>query len=75
MSFDSQIKTRIDNEIYLRSHPEVEILISDFLRLVSSCSLILKKTKKVNCHITLLTVSTSYARHENEKNTPDDCRK
>ncbi|XP_071385305.1 RIIa domain-containing protein 1 [Centroberyx affinis] len=26
-----KIKTRIDNEKYLRSHPEVEILISDFL--------------------------------------------
>lgn len=59
MSFDSQIKTRIDNEKYLRSHPEVEILISDFLRLVSSSSLV---KKKVNCHVTLLTVSTSYAR-------------
>uniref|UniRef100_A0A667YQB4 RIIa domain-containing protein 1 n=1 Tax=Myripristis murdjan TaxID=586833 RepID=A0A667YQB4_9TELE len=28
-----KIKTRIDNEKYLRSHPEVEILINDFLRL------------------------------------------
>ncbi|CAG11885.1 unnamed protein product [Tetraodon nigroviridis] len=27
-----KIKTRIDNERYLRSHPEVEIMISDFLR-------------------------------------------
>ncbi|XP_026172390.1 RIIa domain-containing protein 1 [Mastacembelus armatus] len=27
-----KIKTRIENEKYLRSHPEVEILISDFLR-------------------------------------------
>ncbi|CAJ1062259.1 RIIa domain-containing protein 1 [Xyrichtys novacula] len=27
-----KIKTRIDNERYLRSHPEVEILIGNFLR-------------------------------------------
>uniref|UniRef100_A0A8D3DWT3 RIIa domain-containing protein 1 n=1 Tax=Scophthalmus maximus TaxID=52904 RepID=A0A8D3DWT3_SCOMX len=27
-----KIKTRIDNEKYLRSHPEVEVLIGDFLR-------------------------------------------
>ncbi|XP_078109048.1 RIIa domain-containing protein 1 [Sander vitreus] len=27
-----KIKTRIDNEHYLRSHPEVEVLIGDFLR-------------------------------------------
>lgn len=27
-----QIKTRIANEKYLRSHPEVEMLLSDFLR-------------------------------------------
>ncbi|XP_008285958.1 RIIa domain-containing protein 1 [Stegastes partitus] len=27
-----KIKTRIDNEKYLRSHPEVELLIGDFLR-------------------------------------------
>ncbi|XP_072250368.1 RIIa domain-containing protein 1 [Leuresthes tenuis] len=27
-----KIKTRIDNERYLRSHPEVEEMISDFLR-------------------------------------------
>ncbi|XP_074538726.1 RIIa domain-containing protein 1 [Halichoeres trimaculatus] len=27
-----KIKTRIDNERYLRSHPEVEVLISNFLR-------------------------------------------
>ncbi|XP_040901390.1 RIIa domain-containing protein 1 [Toxotes jaculatrix] len=27
-----KIKTRIDNETYLRSHPEVEVLIGDFLR-------------------------------------------
>ncbi|XP_022621929.1 RIIa domain-containing protein 1 [Seriola dumerili] len=27
-----KIKTRIDNEQYLRSHPEVELLIGDFLR-------------------------------------------
>lgn len=28
----TQIKTRIDNERYLRSHPEVDVLIGDFLR-------------------------------------------
>lgn len=28
----SQIKMRIDNERYLRSHPEVDVLIGDFLR-------------------------------------------
>jgi len=27
-----QIKTRIANEKYLRSHPEVEMLLGDFLR-------------------------------------------
>ncbi|XP_035528694.1 RIIa domain-containing protein 1 [Morone saxatilis] len=27
-----KIKTRIDNEKYLRSHPEVEVVIGDFLR-------------------------------------------
>ncbi|XP_068998892.1 RIIa domain-containing protein 1 [Embiotoca jacksoni] len=27
-----KIKTRIDNDKYLRSHPEVEVLIGDFLR-------------------------------------------
>ncbi|XP_020783749.1 RIIa domain-containing protein 1 [Boleophthalmus pectinirostris] len=27
-----KIKTRIDNENYLRSHPEIEILVGDFLR-------------------------------------------
>ncbi|XP_059195493.1 RIIa domain-containing protein 1 [Centropristis striata] len=27
-----KIKTRIDNEKYLRSHPEVDVLIGDFLR-------------------------------------------
>ncbi|KAM8734553.1 RIIa domain-containing protein 1 [Acanthopagrus schlegelii] len=27
-----KIKTRIDNETYLRSHPEVDALIGDFLR-------------------------------------------
>ncbi|XP_054477367.1 RIIa domain-containing protein 1 [Anoplopoma fimbria] len=27
-----KMKTRIDNEKYLRSHPEVEVLIGDFLR-------------------------------------------
>ncbi|KAM4600370.1 RIIa domain-containing protein 1 [Polymixia lowei] len=27
-----KVKKKIDNEKYLRSHPEVEILISDFLR-------------------------------------------
>ncbi|XP_067093654.1 RIIa domain-containing protein 1 [Osmerus mordax] len=27
-----KIKTRIDNEKYLRAHPEVELLMSDFLR-------------------------------------------
>ncbi|XP_022051675.1 RIIa domain-containing protein 1 [Acanthochromis polyacanthus] len=27
-----KIKTRIENEKYLRSHPEVEVLIGDFLR-------------------------------------------
>ncbi|XP_061574364.1 RIIa domain-containing protein 1 [Cololabis saira] len=27
-----KVRTRIDNEIYLRSHPEVEELIGDFLR-------------------------------------------
>ncbi|KAI9533299.1 hypothetical protein NQZ68_025693 [Dissostichus eleginoides] len=27
-----KIKTRINNEKYLRSHPEVEVLIGDFLR-------------------------------------------
>ncbi|XP_068591422.1 RIIa domain-containing protein 1 [Cebidichthys violaceus] len=27
-----KIKTRVDNETYLRSHPEVEVLIGDFLR-------------------------------------------
>ncbi|XP_056331913.1 RIIa domain-containing protein 1-like [Danio aesculapii] len=27
-----KIKTRIANEKYLRSHPEVEMLLSDFLR-------------------------------------------
>uniref|UniRef100_A0A3B4FA22 RIIa domain-containing protein n=1 Tax=Pundamilia nyererei TaxID=303518 RepID=A0A3B4FA22_9CICH len=27
-----KIKTRIDNERYLRSHPEVDVLIGDFLR-------------------------------------------
>lgn len=31
MPYD-QIKTRIDNENYLRSHPEIELLIGDFLR-------------------------------------------
>uniref|UniRef100_A0A8C1GV64 RIIa domain-containing protein 1 n=1 Tax=Cyprinus carpio TaxID=7962 RepID=A0A8C1GV64_CYPCA len=29
-----QFKTRIANEKYLRSHPEVEMLLSDFLRSV-----------------------------------------
>lgn len=29
-----QVKTRIANEKYLRSHPEVEMLLSDFLRSV-----------------------------------------
>ncbi|XP_067304929.1 uncharacterized protein [Pseudorasbora parva] len=29
-----KIKTRIDNERYLRSHPDVELLLSDFLRSV-----------------------------------------
>ncbi|XP_053182957.1 RIIa domain-containing protein 1 [Scomber japonicus] len=27
-----KIKTRVENEKYLRSHPEVEVLIGDFLR-------------------------------------------
>ncbi|XP_019948335.1 RIIa domain-containing protein 1 [Paralichthys olivaceus] len=27
-----KIKTRMDNEMYLRSHPEVEVLVGDFLR-------------------------------------------
>ncbi|XP_031709336.1 RIIa domain-containing protein 1 [Anarrhichthys ocellatus] len=27
-----KIRTRVDNETYLRSHPEVEVLIGDFLR-------------------------------------------
>ncbi|XP_056142518.1 RIIa domain-containing protein 1 [Lampris incognitus] len=27
-----KIKTRIENEKYLRSHPEVEVLLSEFLR-------------------------------------------
>ncbi|XP_070768534.1 RIIa domain-containing protein 1 [Enoplosus armatus] len=27
-----KINTRVDNEKYLRSHPEVEVLIGDFLR-------------------------------------------
>uniref|UniRef100_A0A8C6TYL6 RIIa domain-containing protein n=1 Tax=Neogobius melanostomus TaxID=47308 RepID=A0A8C6TYL6_9GOBI len=27
-----KIKTRIDNENYLTSHPEVELLVGDFLR-------------------------------------------
>ncbi|XP_034553320.1 RIIa domain-containing protein 1 [Notolabrus celidotus] len=27
-----KIKTRIDNERYLRSHPEVDVLIGNFLR-------------------------------------------
>ncbi|KAI7806838.1 RIIa domain-containing protein 1 isoform X2 [Triplophysa rosa] len=27
-----KIKTRISNEKYLRSHPEVDLLLSDFLR-------------------------------------------
>ncbi|XP_034084218.1 RIIa domain-containing protein 1 [Gymnodraco acuticeps] len=27
-----KIKTRINNEKYLRSHPEMEVLIGDFLR-------------------------------------------
>ncbi|KAK2844586.1 hypothetical protein Q5P01_011245 [Channa striata] len=27
-----KIKTRIDNEKYLKSHPEVDVLIGDFLR-------------------------------------------
>uniref|UniRef100_W5ML31 Regulatory subunit of type II PKA R-subunit domain containing 1 n=1 Tax=Lepisosteus oculatus TaxID=7918 RepID=W5ML31_LEPOC len=27
-----KIKTRIENEKYLRSHPEVDLLLSDFLR-------------------------------------------
>ncbi|XP_060776470.1 RIIa domain-containing protein 1-like [Neoarius graeffei] len=27
-----KIKTRIANELYLRAHPEVEILLGDFLR-------------------------------------------
>ncbi|XP_071326566.1 RIIa domain-containing protein 1 [Trachinotus anak] len=27
-----KIKTRIDNEKYLKSHPEVELMIGDFLR-------------------------------------------
>ncbi len=30
----AQVKTRIANEKYLRSHPEVEMLLSDFLRSV-----------------------------------------
>uniref|UniRef100_A0A3P8RYS5 RIIa domain-containing protein n=1 Tax=Amphiprion percula TaxID=161767 RepID=A0A3P8RYS5_AMPPE len=29
-----KIKTRIENEKYLRSHPEVEVLIGDFLRVL-----------------------------------------
>uniref|UniRef100_A0A671SSG7 RIIa domain-containing protein 1 n=1 Tax=Sinocyclocheilus anshuiensis TaxID=1608454 RepID=A0A671SSG7_9TELE len=29
-----KVKTRIANEKYLRSHPEVEMLLSDFLRSV-----------------------------------------
>ncbi|XP_072317600.1 RIIa domain-containing protein 1-like [Eucyclogobius newberryi] len=29
-----KIKTRIDNDNYLRSHPELDILIGDFLRAV-----------------------------------------
>uniref|UniRef100_A0A672LN05 RIIa domain-containing protein n=1 Tax=Sinocyclocheilus grahami TaxID=75366 RepID=A0A672LN05_SINGR len=29
-----KVKTRIANEQYLRSHPEVEMLLSDFLRSV-----------------------------------------
>lgn len=36
--FHSQIKTRIENEKYLRSHSEVEVLIGDFVRLVSCLS-------------------------------------
>ncbi|XP_056619011.1 RIIa domain-containing protein 1 [Triplophysa dalaica] len=39
LSFEQQerlrqfkIKTRISNEKYLRSHPEVDLLLSDFLR-------------------------------------------
>uniref|UniRef100_A0A3P9JID0 RIIa domain-containing protein n=1 Tax=Oryzias latipes TaxID=8090 RepID=A0A3P9JID0_ORYLA len=27
-----KIKTRIDNEKYIRTHPEVEVLVGDFLR-------------------------------------------
>ncbi|XP_060937510.1 RIIa domain-containing protein 1 [Limanda limanda] len=27
-----KIKTRIENEKYLRSHPEVEVLVAEFLR-------------------------------------------
>uniref|UniRef100_A0A3B4A0H8 RIIa domain-containing protein n=1 Tax=Periophthalmus magnuspinnatus TaxID=409849 RepID=A0A3B4A0H8_9GOBI len=27
-----KIKTRIDNENYLRSHPEIELLVGDFIR-------------------------------------------
>ncbi|KAG9275861.1 RIIa domain-containing protein 1 [Astyanax mexicanus] len=27
-----KIKTRIANEMYLRAHPEVDVLLSDFLR-------------------------------------------
>uniref|UniRef100_A0A3P9M488 RIIa domain-containing protein n=1 Tax=Oryzias latipes TaxID=8090 RepID=A0A3P9M488_ORYLA len=27
-----KIKTRIDNEKYIRAHPEVEVLVGDFLR-------------------------------------------
>ncbi|XP_041649936.1 RIIa domain-containing protein 1 [Cheilinus undulatus] len=27
-----KVRTRIDNERYLRSHPEVEVLIGEFLR-------------------------------------------
>ncbi|XP_024123790.1 RIIa domain-containing protein 1 [Oryzias melastigma] len=29
-----KIKTRIDNEKYMRAHPEVEVLVGDFLRSV-----------------------------------------
>uniref|UniRef100_A0A8C2ZB46 RIIa domain-containing protein 1 n=1 Tax=Cyclopterus lumpus TaxID=8103 RepID=A0A8C2ZB46_CYCLU len=32
-------KTKIDNEKYLRSHPEVEVLMADFLRYVMPASL------------------------------------
>lgn len=45
---DFQIKTRIDNEKYLRSHPEVEVLIGDFLRFASSFSSVVRSLTQIS---------------------------